>query len=286
MSAARSSPAHVDDMDVSSSSPARSPMPQPTPPPTKSSKRKAPASKSSPKKKPAPKKKPKLQREKLAYEMTQAETEAWVNADTKRQMSAWGQKAVDPPKEPVDPKVKEHFKNMLEMPSQVQLNLPSDYDRGLLMTYNKVKKAGKTIPQLGEQPNQSVPPLLVLPTAQIPSNPVDMEEARKFARECGVSLEHLLSGHDGSYTNADVAWPFELGKSLVRPEQLNSMTTLKRQLHKWYVQSAKAGNDQLMIKVREEHFFRDDGVCIEFEDLYYLYNLDALDKSIISTYCL
>ena len=285
-SPARSSPAHVDAMDVSSSSPARSPMPQPTPPPTKSSKRKAGTSKSSPKKKPAPKKKPKPPPEKLPYEMTNEETIAWVAADTKRQMSGWGKKPSEPPKEPIDPKVQEHFMDLLEMPSQVQLNLPSNYARGLLKTYSAAKKTGRTIPQLGEQPNQSAPPLKVLPTAQTPSGPVDMEAAIRFARECGVTLEHLLSGRDGNYTNADTAWPYELGKSLIRPDQLDSLTTFKRQLHTWYVQATKKKLDQLMVKVKHEHFFRDDSLCIDFEDLYFFYNLDGLDKSIISTYCL
>ena len=90
--------------------------------------------------------------------MTEEETIAWVAADMKRQMSAWGKKASEPPKEPIDPKVQEHFIDLLEMPSQVQLNLPSNYERGLVMTHSKAKKTGRTIPQLGEQPNQSPPP--------------------------------------------------------------------------------------------------------------------------------
>ena len=114
-----------------------------------------------------------------------------------------------------------------------------------------------------------------------------MEAAKRFAKECGVTLEHLLSGHDGSYSKADVAWPYDLGKSLVRPDQLDSLTTFKRQLHTWYVQATKKKKlDQLMVKVKHEHFFREDSICIDFEDLYFFYNLDALHKSIISTYCL
>ena len=113
-----------------------------------------------------------------------------------------------------------------------------------------------------------------------------MEAAVRFARECGVTLEHLLSGSDGGYTVADTAWRYELGKSLLRPDQLDSLTTFKRQLHTWYVKASKKGLYQLMVKIRHEHFFREDSVCIDFEDLFYLYNLDALNKSIISTYCL
>ena len=66
--------------------------------------------------------------------MTEEETKAWVDAYTKRQMSGCGKKPLEPPKEPIDPKVQEHFIDLLEMPSQVQLNLPFDYARGLVMT--------------------------------------------------------------------------------------------------------------------------------------------------------
>ena len=113
-----------------------------------------------------------------------------------------------------------------------------------------------------------------------------MEAARKFARECGVTVEHLLSGQDGGFSKADVAWSYELGKSLVSPDKLDSLTTFKRKLHTWYMKASEKRLDQLMVKVRDEHFFREDSVCIDFEDLFFFYNLDALDKSIISTYCL
>ena len=128
----------------------------------------------------------------------------------------------------------------------------------------------------------------MLPAAQNPSQPVDIEEARRLARDCGISVEQLLSGHDGSFSIADpqAAWKYEAGKSLVRPELLGSLSTLKRQLHQWYLKTSNNGLDTLMVKITEEHFFRDDSVCIYLQDLFDLYNLDALDKSIISTYCL
>ena len=147
---------HLDAMDLSSSSPRRSPLPQPTSPPTKSrgEKRKggttaaslSTLSKSSPKKKAARTKKPKPPPEVLPYDMTDEQNDAWVAADTKRQMSMWGKKPASPPKEPIDPAVREHFKDLLEMPSQVQLNLKDDYERGLSKSYSKAVKKGNTIP--------------------------------------------------------------------------------------------------------------------------------------------
>ena len=103
-----------------------------------------------------------------------------------------------------------------------------------------------------------------------------------------MTVEQVLSGRDGAFQIADphVAWKYEPGKSLVRPELLGSLSTLKRQLHQWYLKAAKKGLDTLMVKVTEEQFFRDDSISIYLADLFYLYNLDGLDKSIISTYCL
>ena len=42
----------------------------------------------------------------------------------------------------------------------------------------------------------------------------------------------------------------------------------------------------LMVKVKKEHYFREDEICINFEELFQLYNQDTLDKSIVSCYCL
>ena len=53
---------------------------------------------------------------------------------------------------------------MITGPSQVQMNLPTDYERELRIQNDRFKEAkrkGKQIPQLGEQANQSVPPLIV-----------------------------------------------------------------------------------------------------------------------------
>jgi hypothetical protein len=40
------------------------------------------------------------------------------------------------------------------------------------------------------------------------------------------------------------------------------------------------------VAVKKEHYFREDTINIELEELFQLYNQDALDKSIVSCYCL
>ena len=59
-----------------------------------------------------------------------------------------------------------------------------------------------------------------------------------------------------------------------------------RNLHTWYLNAAKEGIESLMVGVKEEHYFQDYTVIVDFVDLFVLYNLRALDKSILSCYCL
>ncbi len=41
-----------------------------------------------------------------------------------------------------------------------------------------------------------------------------------------------------------------------------------------------------MVKVKEEDYFHETALSIEYTELFQLFNLDALDKSIVSCYCL
>ena len=52
------------------------------------------------------------------------------------------------------------------------------------------------------------------------------------------------------------------------------------------MKSSKEGREMLMVAVKNEHYFREDELCIGLEELFQLYNQDALDKSIVSCYCL
>ena len=41
-----------------------------------------------------------------------------------------------------------------------------------------------------------------------------------------------------------------------------------------------------MVGVKEEHYFQEYAVTVDFADIFGLYNLRALDKSLLSCYCL
>jgi hypothetical protein len=144
---------------------------------------------------------------------------------------------------------------------------PSDYRRSIERSYDEMGQAKKRkqVPQLGEQPVQSVPPLKVFDDKAVQS-----------------SQQHIGSTTD--YPIAELAYKYVLGKNLV--ENVRSLTTKMRNLHKWYLNAAKTGTESMMVGVKEEHYFQEYVVMVEFSELFQLYNLRALDKSIISCYCL
>jgi len=66
------------------------------------------------------------------------------------------------PKEPVDPAGKKFFLGIMCQPKQKELL--SDYDRSITKSWEKKinRQKNQMVPQLGEQPNQTVLPLKVL----------------------------------------------------------------------------------------------------------------------------
>jgi hypothetical protein len=138
-------------------------------------------------------------------------------------------------------------------------------------------RIGKTIPQLGEQEKQSCPPLKV------------------FNDTPGVAA--VAPGFNpGDYLSDDVLFEsakveifkYEHGKHLVRSkdDELN-LSTMMRRLHKLYLDSCKDGKGTILVGIKDDHdFIGDDYFYVEFDEFFQLYNLKALDKTLIACYCL
>lgn len=153
---------------------------------------------------------------------------------------------------------------------------PSDYRRSIEISYDEMVEAkkgkqvpqvvqdkkGKQVPQLGEQPVQSVPPLKVFDEKPVESSQKDTTD----------------------YPMAKVVYQFVQGADLV--ENKSTLGTLLRNLHQWYKMTAEQGIETFMVGVREEHYFQEYSVSVDFRELFQLYNLRAIDKSIVSCYCL
>jgi hypothetical protein len=100
---------------------------------------------------------------KLPYDMTEEETKEFVAADVKHQLAP----THPDPTEKIDSvKARRLLENLRKPPPPPLL---SNYDRSIVKSYRDPQQRsgssssarGKTIPQLGEQKNQSCPPLKV-----------------------------------------------------------------------------------------------------------------------------
>jgi hypothetical protein len=107
----------------------------------------------------------------------------------------------------------------------------------------------------------------------------------KFAAEAGMSLSQLDAEELHPYLHVD-KWKWKYGESLVPPEQIEFLPTQMRRLHDWYMDVTKVGRLVLVVQVTDKHYIGRDEINVYLEELYQLYQLDSLDLTIVSTYCL
>ena len=74
---------------------------------------------------------------------------------------------------------------------------------------------------------------------------------------------------------------------MVEPDKVKNLPTRMYELHQWYMNITKISNRaSLMMNVNEKHYYNEKALSVEYSELFQLYNQDALDKSIVSCYCL
>ena len=112
-----------------------------------------------------------------------------------------------------------------------------------------------------------------------------MELAKKWAAEWGISVEDILASQDDRLPKAVVAPKpqFVMGAPLVSKDDL---PTNMRYLHTWYLSESKNGRTMIVLSVPREYYGRPEEIHIDFDELFQMYNGDALDKSLMSCYCL
>ena len=161
---------------------------------------------------------------KRAYDRTDAENKLIVEGEKKAHFDRIRKKFEPEPKETYSKEQFQWAKRMLEQPSQDEINRLSDYDRelvrqdnlGNMMKKKPSAKSGKQIPQLGEQKNQSVPPLIVTSDGGEAFREMDkdwelldpryvnaareqgvtVQEAKERAVAAGISLAQMLGLDD------------------------------------------------------------------------------------------
>jgi hypothetical protein len=104
----------------------------------------------------------------------------------------------------------------------------------------------------------------------------------------GLTPEQLMG--EASILTAkcvDIFRTYKYGKSLVSPKSWPLLGTQMFLLNKWYLDACTKREQWLLAKVRPEHYFNGyDLIHIEFKELYQLLNQDALNKSLLSCWCL
>jgi hypothetical protein len=146
-------------------------------------------------------------------------------------------------------------------------------------------KKRSDVPQLGQQAKQSIPPLKVLFENVLSLvQQQSLEEAKKWAAEWNISDEDIMASQDERFPKAVVAPKpkFVMGGPLVCKERFEELPTNIRYLHAWYLNHAKKGRIIIVASVPREYY----GRPVEFEELFQMYNCEALDKSLMSCYYL
>ncbi|XP_066308224.1 uncharacterized protein [Miscanthus floridulus] len=108
-----------------------------------------------------------------------------------------------------------------------------------------------------------------------------------FFQDTGLTLDQLTGKAPIQNLEVDTWKTYKYGKSLYNPAALNELGTQMYLLNKWYMQACGRGEQWIFVRFRDHHYFRGDDILhISFEELHQLYHMDALDKSIISSFCL
>ena len=77
------------------------------------------------------------------------------------------------------------------------------------------------------------------------------------------------------------------GQPLVEPDEVKKLPTRMYELHQWYMDITKISNrESLMVNAKKDHYFHEKAMSVEYSELFQLFNQYALDKSIVSCYCL
>ena len=104
----------------------------------------------------------------------------------------------------------------------------------------------------------------------------------------GITVGQLLEIEPMSpLREEDIKRKYVRGEPLVKPEEVKNLPTRMYELHEWYMKITKSSNrESLMVNVKEEHYFHKLALSVEYSELFQLFNQDALDKSLVSCYCL
>jgi hypothetical protein len=196
----------------------------------------------------------------------QEELDAYVASEVRRQF-----KPRSPEKKiPIDPSVRNFFRGM-SAPAKEAIKL-SNYERTLKKACSRMSKP---VPQLGEQPNQEIEPLVTGEDFGI----------QDFINDTRLTTDQLLG--DAPIEKVEVKYMYELGKPLVKPELQQSLPKQMYKFHQLYMEMSTTGREMIGARIRDTDFLQGDDIFwINFNGIYEIYQLDALDVCIMSCWIL
>ena len=118
----------------------------------------------------------------------------------------------------------------------------------------------------------------------------------KVSSDNVANLPGMVPGtNPGDYLGDDVEFEtmevdefrYQYGKPLVK-DGSPPLTTMMRRFHQWYMKTCSgSGKDTLTMRIKEEHDLVGTGLfSVEFDELFELYNQKAIDKTLVTCYCL
>lgn len=107
-------------------------------------------------------------------------------------------------------------------------------------------------------------------------------------KETGLTIDQITGKAAAPIHPVGDVWHYKYGQSLVRPDSIPvEAVNANVQFNNWYMQACKDGQAFLSAKIKHEHYFYgEDLINIEFAELHQLYHQDALDKCLVSSWCL
>jgi hypothetical protein len=103
----------------------------------------------------------------------------------------------------------------------------------------------------------------------------------------GLSIAEYMSRLDEFEGYQQIAYIYWHGAPLVKPEFVKDLPTKMRRLHKWYMEAYAESKNWIYAGYKHHHYGHGDSfLLIVFLELFQFYQQDALDKTIVSAYCL
>ena len=113
-----------------------------------------------------------------------------------------------------------------------------------------------------------------------------MEEAQKWAAQWNIPVEDIMGERGLPKAVAAPKPTFVMGQPLVSKNRLDEMQSHMRRLHAWYLDVSRNQRTMIVLQVPSDFYFRRSEIHVDFEELFQMYNFEALDKSLMSCYCL